>query len=239
MPPLHSLLLNSASTASRAPASARICTASAPASRSTCEGCTRVEEGVVAKGGSDWAIGAWGGEGRGEGGAGGELVGWAGREACLTALAACEQEVNEVHVALGEHARARRRHHEPLDTPFYAAQVPVPVRNDAVNGPAARRSLGVNAELGQLAEAVGAREELAQLHRRLLARRETRRGRHRRIRQEVVDGGLSSSMQDAHSHGMLSEQEAHVSQARLLAALNLDACRGVRAHVFFLDLPKL
>ena len=46
-------------------------------------------------------------------------------------------------------------------------------------------------------------------------------------------------MQDAHSYGMLGEQEAHVSQARLLAALNLDACRGVRAHGFSFDLPKL
>ena len=117
-------------------------------------------------------------------GGGGWGGGWLGgeREACLAALAACEQKVNEAHVALGEHARPRRRDHEPLDTPLDAAQVPVPARHDGIDGTAARRSLGVNAELGQLAQAVGAREELAQLHRRLLARRETCRGRDCRIR---------------------------------------------------------
>ena len=137
-----------------------------------------MEEGAVVKGGGDGAVGA-GGVGRGR--LGRRLVGRGG-EACLAALAACEQKVNEAHVALGEHARPRRRDHEPLDTPLDAAQVPVPARHDGIDGTAARRSLGVNAELGQLAQAVGAREELAQLHRRLLARRETCRGRDCRIR---------------------------------------------------------
>ena len=161
------------------------------------------------------------------------------REACLAALAACEQKVNEAHVALGEHARARRCDHEPLDAPLYAAQVPVPACHDGVDGTAARRRLGVDAELGELAEAVGACEELAQLHRRLLAGRQTCRGRHRRVRQEVVDGGLSGGVQNTHSDGMLGEQEAHASQARLLAPLNLDAGRGVRAHGRSFNLPKL